>query len=137
MIGACSTIGVIVILTLKRPGASDFALIPLFGAMVLSLAISSSSSGAWLSLAPLTWLGTVSYSIYLVHPVIVWCFEFVLQYVWKLPRTEYYEMAPWRGDLLTVVFVALLLGISGLTYSHLEAPLRKSLRARLLPGKSV
>jgi peptidoglycan/LPS O-acetylase OafA/YrhL len=65
----------------------------------------------------LAWLGLVSYSVYLLHPLLI----------------EVYDYVPWtRGRhpfLLQVVmagaFVLVLLGFSGLTHRLIEAPMQR------------
>ena len=65
----------------------------------------------------LAWLGLVSYSVYLLHPLLI----------------EVYDYLPWtRGRhpfLLQVVmagaFVLVLLGCSGLTHRLIEAPMQR------------
>jgi len=65
----------------------------------------------------LAWLGLVSYSVYLLHPVLI----------------EAYTSVPWTQDenfvpmelFLVAVFVAALLVCCGLTYRFIEAPMQR------------
>lgn len=116
-------LAVLIYLHLKPgPGPTDFLAIPLFAAL-----ISTGSDTNLPAPRPLVWTGKVSYSIYLVHQLVIWCFEFVLQYVLKTPRDGYYAVSPWTGDLLTVLLLAILLPVTAVTYAKIEAPLRKAL----------
>lgn len=110
----------ILFLTLKTPGVSDFLAIPLFMAVVLASAL-----GANATLGCLVWLGAVSYSIYMVHPLLIWCFEFVLQYVLRLPRETEYPTGFWRGDALMILYVGMLLAVSRWTFIHIEDRFRR------------
>jgi peptidoglycan/LPS O-acetylase OafA/YrhL len=64
----------------------------------------------------LAWLGLVSYSVYLLHPVLI----------------EVYNSVPWTRNqnfvptelLLVAVFVTLLLVCCGLTHRFIEAPMQ-------------
>ena len=65
----------------------------------------------------LAWLGLVSYSVYLLHPVLI----------------EVYTSVPWTRNenfvptelLLVAVFVAVLLVCCGLTHRFIEAPMQR------------
>src|SRR5580658_2398954 len=66
---------------------------------------------------PLAWLGLVSYSVYLLHPVLI----------------EIYDSVPWTRNenfvptelLMTAVFLLVLLVCCGLTYRFIEAPMQR------------
>jgi peptidoglycan/LPS O-acetylase OafA/YrhL len=111
-------------LIVKNPGASDFLTIPLFMAVILAASLGNHTAPR-----SLVWLGAVSYSIYMVHPLIMWCFEFVLQYVLRLPRESEYLTGVWRGDVLVVLYVGLLLAISRWTFIHIEDRFRRWIAA--------
>jgi peptidoglycan/LPS O-acetylase OafA/YrhL len=65
----------------------------------------------------LAWLGLVSYSVYLLHPVLI----------------EVYDSVPWTQNenfvpmelLLVAVFAAALLACCGLTHRFIEAPMQR------------
>jgi len=66
---------------------------------------------------PLAWLGLVSYSEYLLHPVLI----------------EIYDGVPWTRNesfvptelLMTAIFLLVLLVCCGLTYRFIEAPMQR------------
>jgi peptidoglycan/LPS O-acetylase OafA/YrhL len=66
---------------------------------------------------PLAWLGLISYSLYLLHPVLI----------------EVYDSVPWTRNqnfvptelLLVAVFVLVLLVCCGLTHRLIEAPMQR------------
>ena len=66
---------------------------------------------------PLAWLGLVSYSVYLLHPVLI----------------EIYASVPWTHNenfvptelLMTAIFLLVLLVCCGLTYRFIEAPMQR------------
>ena len=65
----------------------------------------------------LAWLGLVSYSVYLLHPVLI----------------EVYDSVPWTRNqnfvptelLLVAMFVLVLLACCGLTHRFIEAPMQR------------
>ena len=66
---------------------------------------------------PLAWLGLVSYSVYLLHPVLI----------------EIYASVPWTQNenfvptelLMNAIFLLVLLVCCGLTYRFIEAPMQR------------
>jgi peptidoglycan/LPS O-acetylase OafA/YrhL len=113
---------------------------PLFAALVLIFAAQAGPVSRLLKQRALTWLGEISYSIYLVHYVLVLAifggmlavgavmgFEPLLAYrntlLLKMPN-------PWIGDLAAIGFLALTIGVAALTYRWIETPGRRWFNAR-------
>ena len=111
-------LGAVLVLFLARSttGATEFLSIPLFMALVIACSKTTAS--------PLVYLGSISYSIYMVHALIVWTFEFVLQYLLRLPRDPLYQTGCWTGDVLALLYLAAVIGVSSITYKRVEVPLR-------------
>ena len=122
----------LVFLFWKHPGLSDFLCVPFFAAIILIAALGESNRQVLLRNHRLLALGTLSYSIYMVHSAVVWCFEFVLQHLVRMPRDFYYATNPWIGDLLALLFVALVIATARFTFRRIEEPGR--LLARRLSG---
>jgi peptidoglycan/LPS O-acetylase OafA/YrhL len=119
----------VALLSVKGLGAVSFLCMPLFMAVILATALGESAGVPSLNAPALVWLGTVSYSIYMVHPAVVWCIEFFLQYVLRLPRADYYATGPWAGDLLAVLYIVVLLIVSRWTYRQIEDRYRRLVKA--------
>jgi peptidoglycan/LPS O-acetylase OafA/YrhL len=117
-----------IFLTVLHRGLGDFIAIPLFIAIVLITALHDAVKPNPLDWRGVVWLGTISYSVYMVHPVVIWCFEFVLQYVLKLPRPDYYAMNIWTGDAVVILYVAVVLAVSAWTFRHIEDRFRRKIR---------
>ena len=100
-------------------GHADFLAIPVFMTLVIVCALTEAPPPR-----ALTWLGAVSYSVYLVHPVIIWCFETLLQHIWKTPRETYYATGLWQGDALAAAYIAIVLAVSQFTYTQVERRFR-------------
>ncbi|HYL78377.1 MAG TPA: acyltransferase [Bryobacteraceae bacterium] len=122
-------VAAVVFLCWMERGLADFFAIPLFVGIVLATALLDSQGASLLDSRGLVWLGTISYSVYMVHPVVVWAFEFVLQYVLKLPRPDYYATGVWTGDAVVLVYAAVVLIVSGWTFRHIEDRFRRKIRA--------
>ncbi|RBQ18236.1 acyltransferase [Spongiactinospora rosea] len=111
--------------------ASWVALVPLLGIWLAGdrPGLQAAMAAAWLTFligmalrnrrmpGPLTWLGLVSYSLYLLHPLLL---ESV-QHLWPDPLGL---AIPVRLGILAAV-VVLLLGISALTWRFVEAPAQR------------
>ena len=110
-------------------GPDYFYSVPLFMTAILTTALAENAGVRFLHAPVLVWLGTVSYSIYMVHPAIVWSIEFVLQWVLHIPRPDYYATTAWAGDLLVVLYVAIVLLISRWTFRHIEDRFRRRIKS--------
>jgi peptidoglycan/LPS O-acetylase OafA/YrhL len=66
---------------------------------------------------PLAWLGLVSYSVYLLHPVLIEIYA-------SVPWTQHENFVPMEL-LMTAIFVLVLLVCCGLTYRFIEAPMQR------------
>lgn len=83
---------------------------------------------------PLIWMGTVSYSIYMVHMIVLFAIEAVLRFGLHAATTDLgIEIGPASGTALVVLYVACVLALASLTYRFVEAPARK-LGRELLPA---
>ena len=104
---ACATL-----LAALATGVGDLALYPLLPLVVAALAAGRESAARLLATAPLTWLGTVSYALYLVH----------------YPLLQ--AGAGWAGPLHpALATLPLLLGAAGLAHVAGEVPGRRLLLA--------
>lgn len=65
----------------------------------------------------LAWLGLVSYSLYLLHPLVLHAYE-------TIPGTGSVHSVPERLTLIAA-FLAVLLGVCALTYYLVEAPMQR------------
>ena len=87
-----------------------------------------------LASGPLSWLGRVSYSVYMVHAAVIWVVTRVLMMVSKFPLIENPGGArvatpPVVGLLVLAGYIALTLVLSHFTYQWIEKPFRN--RSRL------
>jgi peptidoglycan/LPS O-acetylase OafA/YrhL len=106
-------------------GAPDILLIPVFAWIVLSLALDGGSVARALSWRPLHLLGLWSYSIYMVHPLVLKVEMQVLLRSGDRLQSLPYLVAVSAAALLVVVLLAALL------FRWVEVPARRALYARL------
>jgi peptidoglycan/LPS O-acetylase OafA/YrhL len=66
----------------------------------------------------LAWLGLVSYSVYLVHPLLLDVYD-------SIPFPPSYHHLAWLQVGVSVLFVAVLLGCCAMTYYLVEAPMQR------------
>jgi peptidoglycan/LPS O-acetylase OafA/YrhL len=91
---------------------------------VISVALAGLTFAAGLALpklrvpAVLAWLGLVSYSVYLVLPLMLDLYD-------DIPFPAAYQHEAWLQAGVSVVFLAALLGCSALTYYLVEAPTQR------------
>ena len=67
----CGVVVIAAIGGLAAAGASDFLVICLFGPLVLCIALAAGPLRAVLGVRPVVWLGEISYSLYLLHHLII------------------------------------------------------------------
>jgi peptidoglycan/LPS O-acetylase OafA/YrhL len=109
-------------------------------ALILSL---TASTGGWLhallKLRFLTWLGTISYSIYMSHTAVIWAVNQVFRVALKRPVLFLDDrMTPQLPVLAAAVaYVAVIvcvLIVSHLSYKFVEEPMRQKSRSMGFPG---
>ncbi|MGH8669260.1 MAG: acyltransferase family protein [Burkholderiales bacterium] len=101
-----------------------------FAAVVLVFAARRGAASRVLGWKPFLFLGTVSYSIYMVHYFIA---HRVLDAVLLgrslgLPGVGYLGTDKWAGDLLLLAYLAVVVAVSAATYRLIEAPARERFR---------
>lgn len=100
-------------------GAYDLLIYPLFALLVLGLYGNRGLCGRLFGWRPFYWLGTVSYSLYLLHPFLV------------LPRRQMdaalqaWIPASWSYALTSVAIYALVFAASDVSYRLIEQPGRR------------
>lgn len=100
-----------------------FFLILVYPVLIWALAGTNSTAGALCSARPVMWLGALSYSIYLIHPLVL-----------KLLGAVDTLIIPIEGRLAWVSLTIALTLIAGMiSYRYLELPARAKLRSIRLP----
>ena len=111
----------------RWPGTA-FPIVCCFAVGVLALAYARGPLAWCLALRPIVFLGEISYSIYLLHWVVLRSFEY--------SAARAVMQAGGRGLALAVV-VGVILAASVLTYFGIERPARRRLRAWVARPEAV
>jgi peptidoglycan/LPS O-acetylase OafA/YrhL len=115
-------LGLCVVLFPASSGPAYEGALPLIGALSGVLLVGLQVEGtvrAALSAAPLVWLGKISYGVYLFH--------------WPIYVLVDDDRLGTGGAVLTLVRLALTLGVSVLSYRLIEQPIRRARRIGLRP----
>lgn len=128
----CAIAAFAVFLQVKSQGYSDLAIYPLSAAVVFLVALAPSTGPIGvLSTKPFAWLGTISYSIYMVHASVLWCVKQAMRFglhvqTIEAPKGGVVLLAPGAilGLVAFIFAVALVLIVSHFTYSWIEKPFR-------------
>jgi peptidoglycan/LPS O-acetylase OafA/YrhL len=136
-----TVLGVFLFVALAGQGAASLLAPLVFSMAVLVFARESALVSTALKAKPLVALGTVSYSIYMVHMFVG--AQLVIAAKWFQAETgitllsrfsregrvvDMVGLSPWQGDVWSIVMLALVIGVSVLTYRFIEVPSRSWFR---------
>lgn len=134
--GVLSLAGLIVFLSIKDGTGPDVLILPVFAVLIVSIAATPKGLlSTILEIAPLAWIGKVSYSVYMVHVAVIWSFSQVLRVVLKTPQVidvngePLLTPHPLTGTLFLAAAIACILFVSHVTYTYIEDPYRKKSKA--------
>jgi peptidoglycan/LPS O-acetylase OafA/YrhL len=110
---------------------------PVFALAVLVFAAEAGAVSRLLRAPAWLWLGERSYSIYMVHFLVVWLFADGV----KLLRLAHIELIAgsenanglWQNDVLFLIYTVLVLGVAAGTYRVIEVPARSWFRRLARP----
>jgi peptidoglycan/LPS O-acetylase OafA/YrhL len=114
---------------MRRRVFFDWVTLPAFSLLIVALATSTQGMiSRLMNSRPLLYLGTISYSIYMVH----WCLIGFLQTFWlyKFHIEFGSDFDPNRCLLALVIFVPISLLVAALTYHFIEVPARNFLKPK-------
>ncbi|MCW5796966.1 MAG: acyltransferase [Nitrospira sp.] len=138
--GLLSFAGLIVFLSMKQGTGPDVLILPLFAVLIVSIAATPKGVlSTLLEVAPLAWIGKVSYSVYMVHVAVIWAFSQVLRVALKTPQAidangePLLTPPPLAGALFLAAAIGVILVLSHVTYTYIEDPYRK--KAKILAEK--
>lgn len=130
------SIFLIVWITSQSQGYFGISLLiyPLTALLIASITLSKESVFKdILAHKSLVWLGTVSYSLYMSHGAVLWCFQQFLRVVFHRPElmvrdisTPQFHAA--EAGLLMLAFMTICLLVSQLTFAFIEKPFREKSR---------
>lgn len=115
-----------IVLGLMHVGAMDLLLPPAFALLILALAGNRDHVAAVLSVTPLRFIGTISYSIYMSHMLVLDAVQLASRALWG---DDFGRPLDAPASLLAlVVLVPLLLLLSAGLYRSIELPIRQALK---------
>ena len=138
--GLLSFAGLIVFLSKKDGTDPDVLILPLLAVLIVSIAAAPKGLlSIILEVAPLAWIGRVSYSVYMVHVAVIWSFSQLLRVILKIPQVidvngePLLTPRPLAGALFRAAAIACSLILSHITYTYIEDPYRK--KSKILAEK--
>ncbi len=114
----------------KLRGVHDWAILPAFSLLILSISNPTTRWRARLINSPfLLYLGTISYSIYMVH----WCLAIILKSVWlhKFNLVFGSNLTGLESVFVLGLFIPIVLLSGSLTYRFIELPMRDLLKPKV------
>ena len=122
---------IVLFLIFKPEGQGDWAIFFLSAALIYTIVKSGDSVfKRWMRAAPLVWLGTISYSVYMSHYAVEWVMNQVIRVVLKRPEVFFDgrnapALGPFESLAAHLVVVAVVLLVAHVTYTRVESPLRE------------
>jgi len=130
--GLLSCAGLIIFLSMKDETGPDVLVLPLCAVLIVSIAATPKGFLSMiLGIAPLAWIGKVSYSVYMVHVAVIWSFSQILRVTLQTPQMidvngePLLTPHPLAGALFLAAAVGATLVLSHFTYTYIEDPYRK------------
>jgi peptidoglycan/LPS O-acetylase OafA/YrhL len=111
-------------------GFHDWAILPAFSLLILAIADQSNSLGMRMMNSPLLlYLGTISYSVYMVH----WVLMAIVKAFWldKLHLVFEEGLTKTQSIFALGLFVPIVILTASLTYRFIEVPLRQYLKPKV------
>jgi peptidoglycan/LPS O-acetylase OafA/YrhL len=126
-----SSIGAIVGVAILS-GPFELLTIPTFAGLIYALRSEECKVAQALTRSPLTFLGTISFSIYLTHYIVISLIGTLLKSVLHAVPTlvdgwsiAVFQISPLLGDILIAITMGTTLLISSITYNYIEIPGRE------------
>lgn len=132
---ALAVIFILLLLTVMHKGLPDILFIPGFAILILVLTSNKGYVSKWFNNKPLTYLGDISYSVYMIHFLLI----IVLQLVaYSFRAVIHIESSTtfFYGLGICVLYFGILLGLSALSYNIIEKPLRKLINQKWVGKKA-
>ena len=113
-----------------------------FAGVVVVFAFEAGAASRLLACRPLLWLGTVSYSVYMVHYFVAgrMAHAVAVAQAAGVPLHRFLGVDKWAGDLALLVYLAVVFALAGLAYRWIEAPSRawfRQIAGHALPTRAA
>ena len=121
-------IAILLLCGLLHVAAPDFTIVPLFALLLLTAVANQGGLGPLLNAAPFLWLGNVSYSLYLIH----WLVLFITTEAMRgRPGIDFAKLPVSLSLTLIIAMLAVSLVLATVSYRFVEVAGRRWLRERL------
>ncbi|WP_448269833.1 acyltransferase family protein [Nostoc sp. DSM 114159] len=114
----------------------DWLILPAFSLLILSVSIKNNSViSKFLNSGLMLYIGTISYSIYMVH----WFFQELLKSFWLYKFHDVFgkEFTEYQSLTSLGVFLMIVLLAASLTYKYVEVPARNYLKSTILAKQGI
>ncbi|MBS1511275.1 MAG: acyltransferase [Bacteroidetes bacterium] len=115
---------VVAVITALHFGIDDVYFVPLFAILVLFITSNTNKFSQAFNNKPLTYLGDISYSVYMLHFLFIFFMKMVAYKFGHRFDTEL-QFPFWTGLVYCLGYVAALVIISGVSYRFIEKPCRR------------
>lgn len=126
---------IVIFLQLKPAKHYDLFIYPLTSFLIASLVIAKEGYlNKVLDIKVFTWLGAVSYSVYMSHAFVIWIFEQIIKRIFKrtTPSSSTEALMPQLSAVETMLtcaaIIATVLILSSFVYRFIEKPMREESR---------
>lgn len=127
-------ISMILFLQLKTPAIPNVIIYFLSAALIFSIMLARNGIlNKLLNIKMFTWLGMISYSIYMSHFFILWAVANVFKRILRpsITNRQYvFELTSIETIVVCVIVVISVLAVSYITYAFIEKPFRKKLATK-------
>jgi peptidoglycan/LPS O-acetylase OafA/YrhL len=113
---------------------SDLGIVLLFPGLILAAVRNEGRLRPLLNAAPLRWLGDISYSLYLVHWLVL---SVLVETVQRLPGLSLRQLPPTGSLLAALSLIGVSVALAAVTHRVIEVRGRQWLRRRLVIGRPM
>jgi len=131
LIAALAT-GLAIVAIATFHGETEIFAIPAFALLVYALSNDECTASRIMTVKPLAFLGIISFSIYLLHYIVISLIGTLIKValhppVMPVPGWEFpvFSISPTLGDILVAAATLISIGLSKLTFDYIETPWRK------------
>ncbi len=121
-------VSILIIFSMHKD-VQDLVFVPLFGMLILGTTCNTGKLSALLNNKPLTYLGDISYSVYMLHFLLIQAIMMVM-YHFGYHAHKKMELSFVKGLGACAGYFAILLLLSAISYRFIEKPCRKFITAK-------
>ncbi len=120
-------LGIMLGFVIYFPGRAQFFIAPVAFVFVLVFAFDGGFVSRIMASKPLTYLGRISYSIYMIHILISLIFAIIAEKIFPIIFGTDWNENKISGDLWLIPYIILVISVSHFSYKYVEIPGRKAI----------